>query len=259
MLRVSVHGKCYVPEERVIANAAHALTLGLPLIEGLPAADEGPLALVGGGPSTALHLDELRAWKGRVWGINGTHQWLRSHGIEASLFSVDPGEELADLTAGAKTAVLASHCDPQVFANLQGAQVVIFNSEHVAGAKRPLIGGTTSATRAPMVALMLGHSEVHFFGCEGSFSDSSHTYKSESHPKQLIIRAGGQDYRTTLQFMVQSENLAHLISRLPMLKDRSSGLLGAMIEHPDTWEIVAYSGALRDEIDPTAAVLYEMN
>ena len=44
-----------------------------------------------------------------------------------------------------------------------------------------------------------------------------------------------------------------------MLKDRSGGLLGAMIEHPDTWEIVAYSAALRDEIDPTAAVLYEMN
>jgi hypothetical protein len=215
------------------------------------------VAVVGGGPSALEHLDELRTFA-HVWGINGTNGWLKAQGIDSTLFSVDPGEELAELTDGADKAILASHCDPLVFANLKDARVTVFHSEHVEGAKRPMIGGTTSATRAPMVALMCGHRPVHFFGCEGSFAETTHTFKHESHEKQLIIRAGGRDYRTTLQFMVQSENLAELMRQLPgILIDRSGGLLTAMIEHWDTWEVVALSEALRDIIDPEALTLYQ--
>ncbi len=258
MFRLQVEGSCYVPADQVIANAEHAKTLNLRVIEDQPTANAGPLAVVGGGPSVFEHLDTLRTWQGAIWGINGTHQWLRSHGIEATLFSVDPGEELASLTDGATKAILASHCDPQVFENLRDADVTIFHSECVADAKKPLIGGTTTATRAPMVALMMGHHPISFFGCEGSFSETTHTFKDEEHPRQLIIRAGGKDYRTTLQFMSQCENLAMIIRSLPQLtKDCSGGLLGAMIEHHETWGVVAFSKALRDELDPTSLCAYE--
>lgn len=218
---------------------------------------EGPLAVVGGGPSVANHLEELRDWTGKIWAINGTHAWLTSQGIESILFSVDPGEELAPLVVGAKRAILASHCDPSVFALLKDAEVLIFHSEHVHGAKAPIIGGSTSATRVPKVALMLGHREIHYFGCEGSYEGATHTYKDEQHENQVIIRAGGKDYRTTLQLMVQSENLAKFVRDMPHLfKDRSGGLLAAMAEHWDTWEVVALSDALRDKLDPTATERY---
>ena len=258
MYRLHVEGSCYVAADRVSANVEHAKTLGLRVLEDQPTSNAGPLAVVGGGPSVQEHLETLRAWPGAIWGINGTHQWLRSHGIESALFSVDPGDELATLTDGATRAVLASHCDPQVFENLRGVDVTIYHSEHVEGAKKPMIGGTTSATRAPMVALMMGHYPISFFGCEGSFNDKTHSFKHEDHPRQIIIRAGGKDYITTLQFMDQCENLAMLIRNMPdIAKDCSGGLLGAMIEHPETWEVVAFSKALRDEIDPTSTNAYQ--
>ena len=53
--------------------------------------------------------------------------------------------------------------------------------------------------------------------------------------------------------MVQSQDLARLIRTLPHIaKDKSGGLLGAMVEHWDTWEVVALSEALKDVLDPTS-------
>lgn len=259
MFRIEVNGECYVGPDRLESNAVHTSARGLPLIEAISKEIQGPLAVVGGGPSVVEHLEELRRWPGKIWAINGTCAWLASHGIESILFSVDPGEELAPLAVGVRRAILASHCDPTVFDELKAADVLTFHSEHVKGAKAPMIGGSTSATRVPKVALMLGHREIHYFGCEGSFDGTTHAYKDEQHENQVIIRAGGKDYRTTLQMMVQSENLAKLARELPhMFKDRSGGLFAAMIEHWDTWEVVALSDALRDKLDPTATERYPL-
>lgn len=254
MFRIEADGSCCVGQDVLVRNVAHSQTLGLRTIEGPTFADSGPLAVVGGGHSAHDQLDTLRAWPGKIWAINGACRWLKSQGIDSILFSVDPEACLAEHAEGVTQAILASHCAPEAFAALKGAEILMFHSAPWKGVnvKKPLIGGTTSATRVPLPALMLGHSEIHFFGCEGSFRRTSHTFKDEWHPKQLIIRAGGEDYVTTLQFMVQSENLAKLIAKFPRFKDRSGGLLSAMLEHPDTWEVVALWHELAAEIDPSA-------
>src|SRR5687768_7965317 len=138
MYRIQVSGECYVGYEQIEKNIAYSSSLGLPVLEQISKKNEGPLAVVGGGPSAFSHLEELRNWPGKIWAINGTHKWLVDNGINPIFFSVDPGEELIELADGVKQAVLASHCDPGVFNKLKDAEVLIFHSEHAAGAKKPL-------------------------------------------------------------------------------------------------------------------------
>lgn len=254
MFRLEAKGHCVADLKTLERNVAHALTLRLPVIEFLSPVERGPLAVVGGGHSAQDSLDTLRAWPGEIWAINGACRWLKYHDIDSILFSVDPEACLAELAQGCTRAILASHCAPEAFDALRGASVTIFHGyQWTPDIKSPLMGGSTSATRAPLPAILSGHHEVHYFGCEGSFRDTTHTFKDESdYGRQLIIRAGGKDYRTTMQFMSQTENLSDLIRNVPMFKDRSGGLLAAMIEHPNTWEVVAVSGELCQEMDPTA-------
>ncbi len=195
-------------------------------------------------------MDELRNWPGDIWGINGTCAWLCKQGITASLFSVDADPCLTDLIYdGIQNAILSSICHPSAFDRLKG-RVRYFHPEHVE-AETTFIGGSTSATRAPAPALCLGYRSISYFGCEGNFGATTHTFKDEAPPRQVLIQAGPERYRTTLQFMNQTENLAGLIAQMPdLLHDCSGGLLSAMIEHNDTWEVIGLSAALKAEMDP---------
>jgi hypothetical protein len=252
MFRLNAHGVGSASPEQIVANAAGAEARGLPFIERI-APHERPLAVVGGGPSTLSHLGELREFAD-IWAINGTCQWLRSHGIDSILFSVDPGGDMPPLCKGVDRAILASNCHPAAFDALEGKDVRIFHTflREDAGPeiitlreKFAIVPGTTSACSAPLAALRMGYKKLVYFGCEGSFGETTHSFKDEDHESQVIIRAGGEDYRTNLQFYMQSEYLAKLCRLFPtFLEERSGGLLRAMSDHPDSWEVVALSGHL---------------
>lgn len=225
------------------ANSAHARALGLPEVpEGK---DLGPLAIAGGGPSLLGSLDRLREFP-TIWGANHVAQWLERRGIPAIFYSCDP-LYLAGLTDDVKTAILASNTHPQIFAELlaAGADVRIFPTEHDKAPDWVASGGPTSVTRSMKVALRMGYTSVTFFGCEGSYGETSHAYDYPVISHQLIVRAGGVDYVTQPDFYMQCEYLATLIRELPSyFQEESGGLLRAMIEHPDTWDVVAASGAI---------------
>lgn len=224
-------------------NAAYAVGLGVPLVQ--PMNTRLPLAVVGGGPSVVSHLDELRAWPGEIWAINETCRWLKSNGIDSTFFSVDPLEVIAGWIDGGP-ALLASSCHPKCWSK---ADARMFHMENVT-ADNPVIGGTTTALRAPMLALRMGYAPVSFFGCESSYADTSHAYRSEQPIDQVIVRADGVDYRTDLALLDQAENLAVIFREFPdVFIDRSGGLAAAMAKDPD-WEVVALSGHLKEQLDP---------
>jgi hypothetical protein len=239
--RIAVNAVCTASLEQLRAQATQ--NIDHPLLE--RAAPSGRrLAIVGGGPSVAERLDELRAWDGDVWGINYTAKWLNERGVRATLFTVDPGEFAAD---GVPNAILSQVCAPSVFEQLRG-RVRAFVPIEVR--EDGLSGGVTSATRAPSVSFYLGYLDVSFFGCEGSFAEASHVDRDATPSDQVIVRAGGNDYRTCLEFMVQSEQLATLIKTFPdVYHDRSGGLLAAMIDNLDTWEIVAVSASMKRHLE----------
>lgn len=223
-----------------------------PLLDrGLP--HKRKLAVCGGSPSLADHLDELKSWDGEIWSVNWTAEFLQSHGIESTMFTVDP----QPFVVRARDALLASACDPTLFDQFAG-RVRMFHMIETHEDGHP--GGITSALRAPAIAFYLGYTNVSFFGCDSSFTEVSHVDRNESEDHQLIVRAGGDDYRTTPGLMVQSQNLAQLITTCSAaFHNQSAGLLKAMIENPETWEVVGVSAALKAHLEEVngASGLYD--
>lgn len=223
------------------ANAKHAMGLGLPYAGPGQAVGE-TLAIAGGGPSLARNLDRLKDFSA-VWGINYTSQWLEERGIPNTLFSVDPLYD-PGMTEGVDRAILAVCTHPKILEELEGKPVHLFYTELNEGAVWAATGGPSSACRVPMVAFNMGYRSITFFGCEGSYEETSHAYEHVQKPHQLIVRAAGQDYRTQPDFQMQSEYLAGLITNIPQhFSEESGGMLRAMIADPE-WENVAVSEAL---------------
>lgn len=226
-----------------------------------------PLAVVGGGPSTHAHIEELKEWPGHVWGINQSASWVSHFAPKADvwLFTVDPDPLLAapQFIAGVQKAILGLCCSPNLFEALKDKDLQMFDP-HVAPMvdSEMMAGGPSSVCRTFVPAATLGYKDVTYFGCEGSlhgsvdeegmFSSRTHAYRNEERPRQMIVRCGDKDFVTTPDLYLSTIALARFIQSYCLIKEKSGGLLRGMLEHPDTWSVVALSDALKDQVDPTA-------
>jgi hypothetical protein len=229
MVKIAYTASCTIADDVLARNTQENTGRGLPFIgEVAPVAPR--LAIVGGGPSIAEHVDELRAFDGEVWAINGAYQWCRDHGIPASFYTVDALPWLAKDCRGARRAILAAHCDPEVFDALKDAHIEI-----VRLGDDGLVHGTTSAGTAPIIAIERGHRHLTFYGCESSFGDTTHAYgEGRTRPSRLAISCNGQTFVTSPQMLMQAEELSAIIAAAPdVFAERSGGLLRAMIADPD--------------------------
>lgn len=206
------------------------------------------VAVVGGGPSVADHLDELRNWKGPVWAVNNTAAWLAKHGVSCTLVAVDPRYIHSEAHPDILGAYFATCCAPELFAAWPDALAFDLSEDAEGG----IIGGTTTAARMPMLALKMGYTHVHFFGCDSSNADNgvSHADRDEVGRKDLlVVRAGAKDYVTTPDYYLQCQDLTAICKALPeAFTCRSGGLFAAMLAHDD-WEVVAVSDSLKQAID----------
>jgi hypothetical protein len=215
---------------------------------GISTPNGGRLAIVGGGPSVAAHIDELRDWKGDIWAINWTGQWLSDHGVASKLVTVDSSINSIQKPRLNRGALLASCVSPSVFDEYHDVECFDMIEDDPNG----IVGGSSTACRIPLLAARMGYSEVHFFGCEGSFKEGqTHVYRNETKHKNYIkINAGGTVYLTRDDLYLQCESLADVIRSFPsVFKDRSHGLLKGMIENPETWEVVAISEELKKQLE----------
>lgn len=230
--RIKIVGECVATLEQLRANAranAHQ-----------PRISRRKLAVVGGGPLVVNHLEELRQWTGDIWAINWTAEWLKKQGIKSTLLTIDP--QFMDIDCDDR--LLASLCDPRMF--IGNCRAFDLSETHTDG----IAGGQSTAVRAPLLALKMGYNEIVFFGCEGSYSDATHADRDEKPPHVLIVRAGGTDYKVTTDMLLQCEELSKLISTFNgVFNNRSGGLLQAMIDHPDTWEVVGVSAGLKRHLE----------
>jgi hypothetical protein len=243
--RIEIKTRCIASMDALLANAA--ANAHWPRVY-RTARHERRLAVVGGGPLVIHDLDELRAWDGDIWAINHTAKWLNDQGVRATLYSIDP----MPMRTEAPDALLANVCDPDLVKSFAGRLRMFDMAEtHPDGIDGGLPGGgITSAIRAPALAFYMGYLDVSLFGCEGSFGETDHVDRNEDEDMQLIVRAGGADYRTTPGFLAQCEQLSTLFRTLTAaFHNRSGGLLKAMIENPDSWEVVAVSAALKTHLE----------
>lgn len=168
------------------ANIAANCRRGLMNIHDLPEWRECmPLALAGGGPSLAEHIDELKRYN-LVMACGSAHDYVVSQGVEPKwAVCCDPDPAAAAYYKNplkSCTYLIASSCDQAVFDALEGHRIVLWHSggsnlsPEVWGEDRKLIigGGCTVGTRAFMIGICFGFSTIHFFGFDGCVRDERH-------------------------------------------------------------------------------------
>lgn len=183
-LNVDLDIVCNTSEASIRANVAAALTRCLPEFAPEPA-HPGSVCLVGGGPSLASCLDELRARQRsgqKIWALNGAGNFLMRHGILAdALWCVDARPEnasFANFLSPNITCFIASQCHPDLFEALYGCNVIVWHEMSCADWLPEgvlLIGGGNSiGTKALAGAWLLGYRNIHLFGYDSSYQELKH-------------------------------------------------------------------------------------
>ncbi len=226
--------------ENAVTNGA----LGLPFHQG-----SGRLAVVGGGPSIRTRIDELRNFSGAVWAVNGTINWCIDHDIDAVFYTIDaaPIENWVYDLSRIRRAVISIECDPGTVAALMARADVAFLPCEQAG--------PTSAAGAGALGLVAGYSEIAFYGCESSFTDTeTHAFQSFPVRDWIIAEVGGQRFGTKPEFAEQAQTISQIIRLAPhVYRDKSGGLLGAMVEHGHDYDVCNLSPSLKASLQDKLA------
>lgn len=157
---------------------------------------ETQMALVGGGPSLKDTVGELINFA-VVVACGSSHDWLQEHSPRVPKYCIvcDPDPAAANYLRRPHkdtTYLIASQCHSAVFDALEGHKIImwhswpigeadeaakIFLNEHTPG-WAAIGGGCTVGLRAISAAVMMGYSDLHFFGFDSCIAagDEHHAY-----------------------------------------------------------------------------------
>lgn len=238
---------CNKPAHVVRANVATNMQRDVLRLHKMPSYGKfkgRPLAIVAGGPSLNLTLDELRAFE-CVMVCGSAHDALMRHGFVpdyAALCDADPIElDFLQLADHRTVYLVASMCDPSVFDHLDGHRTLMWHAfqgdAKMFGDELPhaIQGGSTVTLRAISLAIMMGFSDLHFFGLDSSFEDREYAYEGNPESTEPIIEAkvGNRIFKTTPGWLAQAThfremaiNMAHFFK--PTV--HGDGLIAAMLK-----------------------------
>ncbi len=229
----------YRPVELVLAvdipntgvkNVEASFARNLPRFHEMPGLGKatGPIAIVGGGPSLKSELDNLRAFPGPVMGCGTVHDYLITNGVIPK-YHIN-GEPDADGVVlrwfqhphPDVTYLLASFCPADIFDALADYNVRVWHLALPEGPRLPdfrgeptVLGGSFIVGRAWPLAVVLGHTDFHFFGFDCSFPEdceSQHAYEygwTKEEPVAAIYL--GRRFVTTPGLMHQLENFVKML------------------------------------------------
>ena len=247
-MKIAFNTHSLVSDEQLDRNVASARARGLPR----PKCEPRPkLAVVGGGPSLAIHRGELLYWPGDIWACSSAFQWCRKNGIKATFFNVDPEAAMLPWAEGVERAILSTTTDPSLFDAIP--EVEAFDLVATADYMNH---GVSAVTATPCLALEIGYTDITFFGCDSSYDYVTHAYQNELAAdgglKHVIwVRCGDRVYPTNPPLLMQAEFLGAVVRTCSMVfSERSGGLLGAMARHED-FDIVAANTAMHEKLDIT--------
>lgn len=246
MAKLTINCKPVIPSEEIAENVRRAAARGLPFVV---EKERPPLAVVGGGHSIKYSLEEVRAFPGDKWIIGSSFKWWAEQGVEGTFFSVHPTKAALNNIAGVKRALLSTTTHPLVIDALlaQGARVELFNLVQDDGT---VAHGSTTATCAPILAARMGYRDVTFFGCDSNYHGSTHAYMSVADPYLMRVKCEGREFMTGAEFLMQAEFLAEMINAAPhVFKERSAGLLGALVRTKNDYDVLAISKTLNDSAE----------
>jgi hypothetical protein len=237
-VRINFTAVCNTSESDLRSNEAAARSLGLPEVGRTVVSER--LAVVGGGASVVECIDELRAFPGEVWAINGAFHWCLENGIDATFYSIDARRAIASMAEGAARAVLSVRCHPETFAAIDGP-IEVYAGQHI---------GPSSAVTASLCAIQRGHRHVSFYGCDSCYTETVSAPKASplGYTDRILVRADGSDFLTDPGLFMQAELLAEIVRSAPAVFDEcSGGLLRALVADPE-WDIIAASQSIHDKV-----------
>lgn len=229
--------------EDIARNIEHALGLDYIPFNELVSSKSGAVAIVGSGPSLKTNWHELRNFKGDIIACNASCQFLLEKGITPQyMFCFDADPLALEFFTPHKdiTYLLASRCVPEAFKILEGCRICIW---HAAGDERiteilekhqrnepMIIGGSAAVTRALILAMPMGYTEIHVYGGDSSFAaDDTHIRQSTTVERRMAIKCNGRVFETAPWMTIQVtdlEKLAPLVKQLGItLHFHGDGLL----------------------------------
>lgn len=165
----------------------------------------GAALLVGGGPSlkeTITKLRHRRSQGGKIFALNGTHDWLIERGIipdyhvlldsrpENVTFVQRPHRKVKYLVSG--------FCHPSVFKALEGFNVTLWLNDMTG--IMPIVqdiqdkpvclvgGGATVGLKTMFLCYLSGYRKFHFYGFDSSYRDGdNHAYKQPLNDKESVM------------------------------------------------------------------------
>lgn len=190
---------------------------GLPRIENTPGwmitkNKDDKVALVGGGPSIKNTYTELLdgTYKAIV-ACGSSHDWMIEHGIIPTSCVIADPDPLSVKYLQRKdfrtTYFIASHCHPAIFDYLKDMPKVVLwhcysgNREELIelepGGFNAIAGGCTVGLRALCISIMMGYTNMHFFGFDSCLEDDNHhAYDFQTEEEKVgsvyIIKIGNQ-------------------------------------------------------------------
>ena len=193
------------------------------------------IAIVGGGPSIKDTVYELMDFQ-TVIACGSVHDWLQANSPRIPKFCAvcDPDPVMANYLRAPDhntTYLISSHCNKTVFDALEGHNVMMWHCWPIGAADQETRdflekhtpgwiafgGGCTVGLRALTLAMVMGFTELHFFGfdsCMGMSDDEHHAYPFTDTTKEFLgdiynIKIGmGAAYPKSREYRVAGYQLA---------------------------------------------------
>jgi hypothetical protein len=175
-----------------VRHMRYAATLNIPTLKAVPRPRDGKALIVGGGPTLADQLDQIRSLaedpKNAIFAVNWTHTWLIQRQIIPTccvLFEIDvEPDNVLKASHEEVLYLICSHCHQKTFDELKHRKRMLWHS--VPGSKpeydaaKELFPDVTilpasiwTFIKSISVALAFGFRSFDLFGCDGSFPDGS--------------------------------------------------------------------------------------
>ena len=195
----------------------------------------GKIALIGGGPSIKDTINDIVDYDNTIV-CGSAHDWTQKHLIKPPDYCAvcDPDPVMANYLRHPNKDtkyLISSHCNDTVFEALKGYDVIMWHCWPIGNADQAVAdylqehtpgwvaigGGCTVGLRSLTIALMLGYSDIHFFGfdsCMGMTDDNHHAYAFTDTTKEFLgqiydLKIGiGNNNPTEKQYRVAGYQLA---------------------------------------------------
>ena len=207
--------------EDISSNIESALKRDYIPFNDLIAAKRGAVAIIGSGPSLKRNWQQLKKFKGDILACNAACQFLLGKGITPTYmmcFDADPLVYEFFTPHPEITYLIASRCPPKAFDMLEECKVVCWHAAgdarireilEASGRIEPMvIGGSAAVTRAMVLALPMGYTTVHLYGCDSSFETNGDTHIRQSTTKErrMAIKCNGRVFETAPWMCQQAED-----------------------------------------------------